>query len=147
MKKYFYLIGLVVLFSDPLGVAALAQNSHREFGGHSMHRARKCATLEQLALSADQRDAIKQIETQQKGQILAYQQDLMIKRIELRDLLRDGQLSESFIKQKSEELELAQHLLYSEMMSYQIDIRRVLTPKQLKSWCTLIGGTNYHGGW
>lgn len=147
MKKCFYWIGLVVLLSEVLSVAAFAQDSHREFGGHSMHRARKCSTLEQLALSADQRDAIKQIEEQQKGQILAYQQDLMIKRIEFRKLLRDGQVSDYFVKQKSEELEQAQHLLYSEMMSYQIDIRGVLTSKQLKSWCTLIGGTDFHGGW
>ncbi len=71
----------------------------------------------------------------------------MIKRIELRDLIRDGQVSESFVQQKSEDLDVTRGLLSGEMMVYQLAIRRILTAEQLSSWCTLIGGNNSHGRW
>jgi len=70
----------------------------------------------------------------------------MIKRIELRDLIRDSAASEDSVRRKSQELETAQHLLHNEMMDYQLRVRSILTPEQLGRWCTLVKEISSPGG-
>jgi Spy/CpxP family protein refolding chaperone len=107
----------------------------------------ECETLEMLELSADQREAVKGIEAQYKGQILESRQNLMVKRLELQNQLRNGNASEASIRNKSDELEEARRLLYGRMMDYQLHVRRILTPEQLRRWCTMIGEAVSQGGW
>lgn len=148
MNKVFILfVWSVLLAAGPLGVAALAQGPHPGHGMRSTPWTGECATLETLMLSSDQRKAVARIESQYRDRILAYRQDLMIKRLALRDLLRNVQTSEAYIRKKSEDLEEAWRLLHREMISYQLEIRKILTPEQAKQWCTMIHDPASHGGW
>ena len=146
MARFFLLIGWVVILLEPLGVTASAQGPHAGHRMHSIPWAGKCDPLERLSLSAGQRDSVKQIDAQYKGRILAYRKDFMIKRIELRDLIRDSAASEDAVRRKSQELETAQHLLHNEMMDYQLRVRSILTPEQLGRWCTLVKEISSPGG-
>lgn len=146
-KLLILLVWAVLIAADPMGAAALAQGPHPGHGVHSEPWTGECATLEALVLSSDQREAIDRIESRYRDRILACRQDLMIKRLALRDLLRNAETSEAHIRQKSGEFEEARRLLHQEMISYQLDIRRMLTPEQAKRWCTLIQGPSAHGGW
>ena len=146
-RLFILLVWTILIAADPMTPETLAQGPHPGHGMDSGSWTGACATLESLMLSSDQREAIDRIESRYRDRILAYRQDLMIKRLALRDLLRDFQTSEADIRQKSGEMEEARRLLHWEMISYQLDIRKILTPEQAKRWCTMIQGPSAHGGW
>ncbi len=148
MNKSFVLLGWAALIAVGIMVVpALAQDPPLEHGMHSTPWMDECASLEKLMLSYDQREAVTRIEGRYRGKILAYRQDLMIKRLALRDLFRNAQASEAHIRVKSGELEEARRLLHHEMISYQLEIRKILTREQVKRWCTMIQNPSSHGGW
>lgn len=141
------LLGLIFAVFEFVCVNAYAQGPRKGYEMHPVPWQSKCADLETLELSAGQKEAVKQIETQYQSQIIEYRQILMVKRIELRDQMRNGDASEASIRKKSEELEEIRRLLHSKMIDYQLQIRRVLTPDQVRRWCTMIGEPFLRGGW
>lgn len=146
MKRLF-LLGLTFTLLDLFCVSSFAQGPRKGQGMHHVPWNRECATLEVLELSASQSEAVKRIQTQYKDQIFESRQNLMVKRLELRDQLRSGDASETSIRTKSQELEEARRLLHGKMIDYQLHIRRILTPEQRRRWCTMMGEPVSRGGW
>lgn len=141
------MIGLICAVFQLVWVNAYAQGPRAGDAMNPVLRPRKCADLEMLELSTNQKESLRQIETQYQSQILEYRQQLMVKRLELQDQLRNGDASEASIRKKSEELEETRRLLHAKMIDYQLHIRRMLTPDQLGRWCTMIGEPFFRGGW
>lgn len=146
-KSFILFVWATLIIVGIMVVPSLAQGPPLEHGMHSAPWMGECASLEKLRLSSDQREAVARIKGRYREKIIAYRQDLMIKRLALRDLFRNAQTSEAHIRQKSGELEEARHLLHNEMISYQLDIRKILTPGQVKRWCIMIQDPSSHGGW
>ena len=106
-----------------------------------------CYSIEKLELSAEQREAWKRIDELCKGQILQQRNRLMLKRIELRGLLRDPGADKQAIRAKAGEMGEIREALQKEMIDYQIRIRDILTPEQISRWCTMMGEPFSQGGW
>ncbi len=147
MAKFFSLSGCMVVLLELFCVTVFAQGPPAVHGKHFAPGARQCAALESLGLSTAQREQVGRIESQYRDRLLADRQNLLIKRLELRELIRNNQASESDIRQKSEEFEKARSRLHGEMITFQLDIRKVLTPEQRMRWCTLIQDPSTHRGW
>ena len=69
----------------------------------------------------------------------------MVKRIELLGLLRDPDAEKQAIQAKAREMGDVREALQKEMIDYQIQIRGILTPEQIRRWCTMTGEPQ--GGW
>jgi Spy/CpxP family protein refolding chaperone len=105
----------------------------------------ECSTFERLDLSAEQREALKRIDENYKEQILQHRNSLMLKRIELRGLLRDPDAHQQVIQGKAREMGDVRETLQQKMIDYQIQIREILTSEQIRRWCTMMGEPQ--GGW
>jgi Spy/CpxP family protein refolding chaperone len=105
----------------------------------------ECSTFERLDLSAEQREALKRIDENYKEQILQHRNSLMLKRIELRGLLRDPDAHQQVIQGKAREMGDVRETLQQKMIDYQIQIREILTSEQIRRWCTMMGESQ--GGW
>jgi Spy/CpxP family protein refolding chaperone len=141
---------LVVMTLALLGfcwVNSFAQGVRKGQGMESGAWNGECYTLEKLDLSATQREALKRIDEHHKGQILQQRNSLMLKRIELRGLLRDPDAGKQAIQAMAGEMGDAREALQKEMIDYQIQIRGILTPEQIRRWCTMMGEPFSQGGW
>lgn len=100
---------------------------------------RDCQPIQVLGLSGGQWRDIKEVDKRYKEEILAERNKIMLKRLELQDLIRNTKASEEEIRRKATELGEARSVLQRKMIDYQIHIRRILTPDQRRRWCTMIG--------
>ena len=98
-----------------------------------------CANLENLGLSENQLEAARKIEAIHREPIIRFRKAMMFKHIELRNLLQDPESSEEAIRSKSREIESLQGKLRQNMIDYQIALRAILTPDQIRRWCTMVG--------
>lgn len=139
----FVALALLALFCT----TSFAQEIRKAQGTESEAWSAQCYTLERLELSAEQRTALKRIDELCKGQILQKRNSLMLKRLELRGLLRDPGADKQAILTKAGEMGEIREALQKEMIDYQIRIRDILTPEQISRWCTMMGEPSSQGGW
>ena len=71
----------------------------------------------------------------------------MLKKIELRSLLRSSESDEETILKKSKELSDMRSQLFNQMIEYQIRIRKILTPDQRPNWCTMMESSGHPVCW
>jgi len=144
VKKHFLVAAILAMLAS-FSVSASAQGPRK---GQAMDRSAlipECSTFERLDLSAAQREALKRIDESYKEQILQHRNSLMLKRIELRGLLRDPDAHQQVIQGKAKEMGDVREALQQKMIDYQIQIREILTPEQIRRWCTMMGEPQ--GGW
>jgi Spy/CpxP family protein refolding chaperone len=98
---------------------------------------RSCVTFDDLGLSEAQRMAIKKVEVQYMDKVFSLRNRFMIKRLELRGLLRDPNAAEKAIREKAKEFGALQGALQEKIIDYQIEIRAILTAEQVRLWCTM----------
>jgi len=146
MKKYVTISWTVILICFFLG-PVFGQTSHTDHDRHSTTWNKDCLNLEDFDLSVDQLAAVNKIEEQYKNRIIESYQSCMLKKIELRTLLRSRDSDEDTILKKSNELSVMRNQLYNQMIEYQIRIRKILTPDQRSNWCTMMKSPGLHGGW
>jgi Spy/CpxP family protein refolding chaperone len=146
VKKLFLVVAALALLACSLG-PSFAQGVRKAQGTDSGAWSGECYSLEKLDLSAGQREALNRIDEPHKTQILKQRNSLMLKRIELRELLRDAGADKQAIRNKAGEMGDIREALQKEMIDYQIRIRDILTPEQIRRWCTLMGETFLQGGW
>jgi len=72
---------------------------------------------------------------------------MMIRHLELQGLLRDPNATGRVIREKSREIGELQAEIREKMVDYQIEIRSLLTPDQMRQWCTLVGESALKKGW
>lgn len=122
-------IALLILFET----AAFAQ------GRHKNAETSPCAppggvSLERLDLTEEQRIAIQKIDNVYDNQIRSLQERLMSKKLELQSVFRDPQADEEMLHAKAREVFDLQNECRNVAMNYQIEIRRALTPEQIRNW-------------
>jgi Spy/CpxP family protein refolding chaperone len=93
--------------------------------------------LSKMALTDDQRSKIDDIGGAYGDQILDLRSRLTVKQIELKSLLRDPKAREDRILSTARDIRRLTVQIQKKMIQYQLDIRKVLTPEQIKTWSTL----------
>jgi Spy/CpxP family protein refolding chaperone len=122
-------IALLILFTT----AAFAQGRHQK-AETSPFAPPGGASLERLDLSEEQRIAIQKIDNVYDSQIRSLQERLMSKKLELQSVFRDPQADEEMLRTKAREVFDLQNERRNVTMDYQIEIRRALTPEQIRNW-------------
>ncbi|MEW6666361.1 MAG: periplasmic heavy metal sensor [Thermodesulfobacteriota bacterium] len=146
-RKFVILIGIFLALLAPSWASTFAQGVQKGQETHSGTWSGDCLSLERLDLSAEQREALNGIDAQFKAQVLQHRNTLMLERIELRGLLRDPGAGKDAIQAKARAMREAREVLQRAMIDYQIRIREILRPEQIRRWCTLMGAPLLQGGW
>jgi len=109
-------------------VSAQAQDSRVMSGRVEM-------SLKELRLTDDQMKAARQIKASYTKRLLKLRSDIIAKRIEFRNLIRDSSASEEMLRAKGKEIEALDVQLIREMIDFEIEMRKILTPEQVQLWC------------
>lgn len=130
--------GFCILLVFLCAIGILARNS--EGGRGPWPSGGGCDHLEDLGLSEKQWEAVRKTKAIYSEPIFRLRKEMMFKHIELRNLLQDPESSEETILSKAREIENLQKELRQNMIDYQITLRGILTPDQIRRWCTMVGG-------
>jgi len=119
----------LLLFSvDPVCAQAQGQDSQVMSGRAEM-------SLNALKLTNEQMKAARQIKANYTKRLLTLRSDIIAKRIEFRNLIRDPSATEEVIRAKGKEIEAMDVQLVREMIDFEIEMRKILTPEQVQLWC------------
>ncbi len=143
MRKCILLIFSIAFAAFPLVTNAQGPGSRP--GGPPWQKG--CASLEELDLSGEQRSAIDRVNAEHSAQVARFRDELLERRLEVEALLKDPNAAEETIRNKAAEMVRAHNRLQEKMMDYQIRLRAILTPEQLRRWCTLMGPGPGKGRW
>jgi Spy/CpxP family protein refolding chaperone len=132
-KAIFYGVLLLIIFlptllSAQMRLKAPARASCVSSGG---------MLVEPLDLDVEQKAAVEEIDRIHNEQMNRLQGDLMRKRFELQSVFRNPQADEQKIWVIAREVSQLQDQCLATMIEYQIKIRALLRPEQLRRWCTL----------
>lgn len=119
---------LLALAAGPVGVQAQGQEKQAVSG-------RVEISLKALKLTDEQMKAAREIKANYTKRLLKLRGDIIAKRIEFRDLLRDPSATEDMIRAKGKEIEAMDVQLVREMIEFEIEMRKILTPEQVQLWC------------
>jgi len=135
MRKYF-LIAVIFIFLCSYA-AVWAQGSVEEKkDNNSAPESKECIPLSKMELSLGQAESIEAIRSSYRRRILQLRSNLMVKRIEIRSLLNDPETGKERVLAKAGEIEDLNRAFDRVVLNYQLEIRRVLSPEQIKVWCT-----------
>jgi len=130
MKRIGFCLCLFILLHGP--VVGMAQELKL-----SLPISRSCLPLQEMKFSDEQERAVKKIAHVRTEKILHLRSQHMTKRLELKALLQNPQAGEDTIRSKNAETEVLQVKLQKELLDYQLEMRRILTPDQVRTWCPL----------
>lgn len=136
MKIRGFWVGLLLLVIPSVG---LSQGPGRGPRWGAGAEGRGCSAIEMLDLSEEQRLAVQKVDANYRDRVLRRWEDLTVKRHELQAALRDPEAAESVIRAKSVELTELQNDIHRKMLEYQLEIRKILMPDQIRRWCTWVG--------
>jgi len=119
---------LLVLSAGPVCAQAQGQHSQAVSGRAEM-------SLKALKLTDEQMQAARQIKSNYTKRLLKLRSDIIAKRIEFRNLIRDPSATEEMIRAKGKEIEAMDVQLVREMIDFEIEMRKILTPEQVQLWC------------
>jgi len=91
--------------------------------------------LQDLNLSDEQTSSIRRIKNAYVNRMVQKKTELAGKQIEFKQLVSDPNANEDAIRAKGREIESINGQIIRDMISYEVEIRRVLTPEQLRLWC------------
>ncbi|MCE5334902.1 MAG: periplasmic heavy metal sensor [Desulfobacteraceae bacterium] len=94
-----------------------------------------CLSTGELQLSEEQRSAIARIESQYKDRVNRLQNRLMGKRLEMQQGFRDPEINEANLRAKAVEVSDLQRECLQAMLDFQLAVRALLSPDQLRIWC------------
>jgi Spy/CpxP family protein refolding chaperone len=118
MKRYVTLIVIIALFGFSVGLSAQEQRAGEK-------------------KDYPKNEKIEQIGANYGDQMLELRSKITVKQIELKSLLRDPNASEEKILSIADDIQTLMVEVQKMMINYQLDIRKVLTPEQIKTWYTL----------
>jgi Spy/CpxP family protein refolding chaperone len=119
---------ILVLSAGPVCAQAQGQDSPAVSGRVEM-------SLKTLKLTDEQMKAARQIKANYTKRLLKLRSDIIAKRIEFRNLIRDPSASEEILRAKGKEIEAIDVQLIREMIDFEIEMRKILTPEQVQLWC------------
>ena len=88
-----------------------------------------------MNLSEEQQAAIKRIKANYLNKVIHLRSELAAKQLEFKNLIGDPTATEEAIRTRGREIEAVNGQIMREMVSFEIEVRRVLTPEQLRTWC------------
>ncbi len=95
----------------------------------------KCTPLSEMSLTEQQNKAIEMIRTSYRKEILQLRSNLMVKQIEFKGLLKDPEADAEKIHATAGDIEMLRGRFDKMVLDYHLEIRNILTPLQIKSWC------------
>lgn len=131
MKKNSCFLCLMLLVLVP--TALWAQGRHQSSKSFSPSF-NGCLSAPELGLTAEQRTAIQSIENHYGDEINRLQNRMVGKRLEVQQVFKDPQAGESIIREKAREAEDLQNQCRQIMLDFQLAIRALLSPEQLRRW-------------
>ena len=136
MKRYSTLIVIIALFCFSVSLSA-QENLAGEKNDYSKLDKREGIPLSEMTLSEDQNKKIEEIGANYGDQMLELRSQMTVKQIELKSLLRDPNASEEKILSLARDIRALNVQIQKMMIYYQMDIRKILTSEQIKTWYTL----------
>lgn len=97
----------------------------------------KCTPLSQMALTEAQGRDIDQIAMRYNHRILQLRSQIMLKQMELIVLLRNPETGDKDILAAATEIGAVRSELEVAGVQCQLEIRKLLTPEQIRVWCNL----------
>jgi len=95
----------------------------------------ECTPLSEMNLTEAQNNAIERVRTTYRKEILQLRSNLMVKQIEFKGLLKDPEADAEKIHATAGDIEMLRGRFNSMVLDYHLEIRDILTPVQIKSWC------------
>jgi Spy/CpxP family protein refolding chaperone len=102
----------------------------------------KDMAFRELNLSEDQQAAIKRIKANYLNKIVHLRTELAAKQVEFKSLIGDPTAVEEAIRTRGREIEAINGQIMREMISFELEVRRILTPEQLRTWCRNMDSTD-----
>ncbi|MEN6467060.1 MAG: Spy/CpxP family protein refolding chaperone [Syntrophaceae bacterium] len=133
MKRVLFAIAwiLIVVCSD----WAQAQSPRGSMRYDNPALSSRDLNLQDLNLSEEQTTSIRRIKNAYVNRMVQKKTELAGKQIEFKQLVADPNTSEEAIRAKGREIESINGQIIRDMISYEVEIRRILTPEQLRLWC------------
>lgn len=97
----------------------------------------KCTPISQMHLSAEQVQAIDTISLKYNNKFLQLRSHIFLKQMEMMALLRNPDVQDKDILGAATEIGNVRSELEITGIQCQLEIRRVLTAEQIRSWCNL----------
>jgi Spy/CpxP family protein refolding chaperone len=97
----------------------------------------------ELNLSPEQIASLQQLRESFFRDTLAWRNDLVIKKFDLQDLLRQPQADVNQVISKQREVSEIESRIQERMVVYQLEMRKVLTPEQVKLLPPNMGSPGY----
>jgi Spy/CpxP family protein refolding chaperone len=135
MRKYF-LIAIIFIFLGSSTLLWAQESVEEKKKDNSVTESGDCIPLSRMDLSSGQAEAIEAIRSSYRRRILELRSNLMVKRIEIQNLLNDPETGEEKVLAKASEIEDLNKAFDRVVLNYQLEIRRVLSPDQIETWCT-----------
>jgi Spy/CpxP family protein refolding chaperone len=95
---------------------------------------REVSLVKELNMTDAQLKETRRVRASYSNRILKLRSDIIGKRIEFRNLMRDPSVSEETIRVKGKEIEAIDIQLIREMIDFEIEMRKILTSDQLQRW-------------
>ena len=102
----------------------------------------KDMTFRELNLSEDQQVAIKRIKASYLNRMVHLRTELAAKQVEFKSLIGDPTAAEEAIRTRGREIEAINGQIMREMIGFELEVRRILTPEQLRTWCRNMDSTD-----
>lgn len=129
MKRYL-ISGLILLFLCCSVIPSLLLAQGRAMNG-------KETSLRNLNLSEEQKSAIRRIKATYMKRILQLKSEAVGKQHEFKGLIADPVASEETIRGKGREIEAINSQIMREAIEYELSVRRILTPEQIRVWSSI----------
>lgn len=132
MKNAFFFLCLFFLLPAPAAVSAQGR-CQVEDGVPGAPKG--CLSVAGLELTAEQRAAVRKIESEYGERNSELQSRMMAKRLELEHAFRDPGSDEKMIRAKAAELADIQNQCRQATLDHRLAVRALLSPEQLRVWC------------
>jgi Spy/CpxP family protein refolding chaperone len=133
MKKSLFAIVLLAAFA--YSDWSLAQSTRGSVKFENPAIGTREGTLNDLNLNEDQMNSIRKVKKAYVNRMVQRKTELAGKQIEFKQLIGDPNSSEESIRAKGREIESVNNQIIRDMINYEVEIRRILTPEQLRRWC------------
>jgi Spy/CpxP family protein refolding chaperone len=133
MKKVLLAIAGILIFFGSDWAEAQSPRGNIKYDNPALNT--REFNLQDLNLSDEQTASIRRIKSAYVNRMVQKKTDLAGKQIEFKQLVADPNTSEEAIRAKGREIESINGQIIRDMISYEVEIRRILTPEQLRLWC------------
>jgi len=143
MKKCFYFLLALALSLALYSVSPVSGEETQEGKKETVtpmqeeDGACKCTPISKMILSSEQVEAIDRISLKYNNLFMQLRSQIMLKQLEVAALLRNPDARDTDILSAASNIGKVRSELEMAGIQCQIEIRRVLTAEQIRSWCNL----------